>query len=1315
MNSDATSAPSSQASVRHWRDSLIRIAGTDPLLDFTLGTGGTVRILRPHGVDVRTALDAGRTLRLQPAGDPGFDDEAISTDLSRADLTATVRDLRRRSGHDLYLAFGFRTWTGDDGIRHTSPLLLVPVELVPGGPPALRHTGGDPIANPALDLPDLPYPELLTETGAVDQVVLACFPVGEATVGRDLFDNETRVAAHPVIRGLTTGTPAFTFTDEPLPESVPLVLDTDSEQRAAVAAALAGRSFALDGPPGTGKSQTVATMIGALLHAGKRVLFVGGTTTALDSVRHRLHDAGLGPYLLDLHSRHATRRQVATVLGRALETVPAAPGETGTDDLPRQPLGLSPRQVADLIAGLGDVPAAPATGFDPAALTPDRLAAIRADAAALARNWRPAAEGRAFAWRGVTSRGSLDARLYAAGSALDALSGVAIPHTRLTDAFDIGRLRQVPDLARLLAQAAERPDNVPDHWLTADTGLDEVRATVDRLAADLRDLAGMQEQAGRAASAPWAGLPTTDVVPVLHTSALDSLPVAPIRIGSLTSHQAASLAAYFEQDAEMLEAAARSLNGLAVMMGLPPVVSFADADSTLAVIDLAHAPERPERSWLSIDGHTTAGRAMQTLFATIVALKEAEAAAELYFTPALPGADVEGLAHRLADDRGLKRFSPSYRADRRTLADVTHEDVDPETARENLHLALAWSRAAAALAAAESRHAPVLGAYYYGRTTDFDRINRALAVAAMAIQRARTPDLGTLANHIARDAGPDDVALAVAARTRTRMREWRARLAPEPNPAARPDLVRFPILDVAAWLRAHQAPLRAAATAATIASEATNRDLTVDEAYQLVDARATIDAAYERLQSRAADYAAVLGPLYRGEHTAITTVSAAVDWASRMRSGASGFDQPLTPVQADALQSVVSTPQFGQLVRQWDDARIELLAAFDPGRQADMRAELDEYAGAGLLIAGLRADPTGQDEWFEYRAARADLDLDSVVDFCVTERVPAAQVPRVVERAVLQAWADHQRLDETGVPGRAHTAAASRIIAACNELRPRDNLIEAAVIRREATKTKDHLPVRLLLEHARNHSQALKPCFLSTPADVSRHLPPGLNFDVVIVDEAGLITPGAAAAVVHHGTSVIVVGDREQLPPATAGSVSILDVMADSPAFRVLGLRRHYRSRRPDLIAFANSSFYEGRLLPVHTGDGVPGVELFPVTDTTTGTAERIAFHLATRPHLTLGVITLSEAQAAAIEDAVKHDGLDIRCVDQAQGEEWDVVIVAVGPDLGPADRAADRRRLNVAITRARHRNEIVSGVPAADLGTGARHLRRYLSSLSAA
>ena len=81
----------------------------------------------------------------------------------------------------------------------------------------------------------------------------------------------------------------------------------------------------MDGPPGTGKSQTIANMIGVLLGVGKTVLFVSEKAAALDVVRKRLVEVGLDHVLLELHSHKTTRKHVATVLGESLGQVPVPP------------------------------------------------------------------------------------------------------------------------------------------------------------------------------------------------------------------------------------------------------------------------------------------------------------------------------------------------------------------------------------------------------------------------------------------------------------------------------------------------------------------------------------------------------------------------------------------------------------------------------------------------------------------------------------------------------------------------------------------------------------------------------------------------------------------------------------------------------------------------------------------------------------------------------------------------------------------------------------------------------------------------------
>jgi AAA domain-containing protein/uncharacterized protein DUF4011 len=68
------------------------------------------------------------------------------------------------------------------------------------------------------------------------------------------------------------------------PEDDYSVLDADSSQRHAIDTVLAGQSLVIHGPPGTGKSQTIANLIAALVAHGRKVLFVAEKRAAIDAV-----------------------------------------------------------------------------------------------------------------------------------------------------------------------------------------------------------------------------------------------------------------------------------------------------------------------------------------------------------------------------------------------------------------------------------------------------------------------------------------------------------------------------------------------------------------------------------------------------------------------------------------------------------------------------------------------------------------------------------------------------------------------------------------------------------------------------------------------------------------------------------------------------------------------------------------------------------------------------------------------------------------------------------------------------------------------
>jgi very-short-patch-repair endonuclease len=90
----------------------------------------------------------------------------------------------------------------------------------------------------------------------------------------------------------------------------PMIEDADSSQMSALIDALNGENIVIEGPPGTGKSQTITNLIAAALSQKKSVLFVAEKQAALDVVKRRLDNAGLGDFCLDLHSDKAQKKKV---------------------------------------------------------------------------------------------------------------------------------------------------------------------------------------------------------------------------------------------------------------------------------------------------------------------------------------------------------------------------------------------------------------------------------------------------------------------------------------------------------------------------------------------------------------------------------------------------------------------------------------------------------------------------------------------------------------------------------------------------------------------------------------------------------------------------------------------------------------------------------------------------------------------------------------------------------------------------------------------------------------------------------------------
>ena len=272
--------------------------------------------------------------------------------------------LQEGGSNTLYLAFGFLLWKRDDkdDRRFRSPLILLPVSLertsVRSGFKIVGHDD-EPRFNttllemlrrdfrieiPRLDeaLPEddsgIDVPEVWNRVRVavreaagfevVEDVVLGHFSFAKYLMWKDLVDRTDALRENPVVRHLLD-TPSVRYgTNEGFvnprhldrdykPSDLLTPISADSSQMSAIATADRGKDFVIIGPPGTGKSQTIANLIAHLLGTGKTVLFLSEKTAALNVVFDRLKKIGLGRFCLELHSNKASKADVLRQLRKA--------------------------------------------------------------------------------------------------------------------------------------------------------------------------------------------------------------------------------------------------------------------------------------------------------------------------------------------------------------------------------------------------------------------------------------------------------------------------------------------------------------------------------------------------------------------------------------------------------------------------------------------------------------------------------------------------------------------------------------------------------------------------------------------------------------------------------------------------------------------------------------------------------------------------------------------------------------------------------------------------------------------------------------
>lgn len=257
----------------------------------------------------------------------------------------------------LYLALGLLRWfeSRPDAVVRYAPVVLVPIDIVRKSASkgyAMRMRDEDAKINitlleflkqsfaiqihglnpPPTDEYGLDLPRIfailrhevmnLPMWDVVEAGFIGNFSFSQFVMWNDIHSRRDFLEKNKIVHSLISGAVEWDCT---VPESVDtdtayLPVTADASQLRAINMAAAGVSFVLHGPPGTGKSQTIAAMISNALAKGKTVLFVAEKMAALQVVQKRLEALGIQNFCLELYSNKATKKAVLDQLKRGLET-----------------------------------------------------------------------------------------------------------------------------------------------------------------------------------------------------------------------------------------------------------------------------------------------------------------------------------------------------------------------------------------------------------------------------------------------------------------------------------------------------------------------------------------------------------------------------------------------------------------------------------------------------------------------------------------------------------------------------------------------------------------------------------------------------------------------------------------------------------------------------------------------------------------------------------------------------------------------------------------------------------------------------------
>ena len=992
-------------------------------------------------------------------------------------------------------------------------------------------------------------------------------------------------------------------------DKIPLVCDADSSQYSAIFDALGSKeSLVVEGPPGTGKSQTITNLIAAAIGQGKTVLFVAEKMEALRVVYERLENMGLDDFCLQLHGLKTKKIEL-------LESIKA---RTEIDTPPPRNSVLTKQELSSARTRLVNVSKALAKVYGPEKVAlhdifwrierlrselPDELEPVESEGITeldyehfsharnllndLAKEWSEIREDARHAWQGflprVQTTGSSERVLSALqriaeaiDSARQSFAAISIDSSSFSSTLDVNRIRELGQMDPETSFPA-LPTGIPvdlAYNIVHGGDIDAFHSLADSVSSYLNDIAdanrvldyederthAFAEQLDKRCSLLVNGFLPRDVL-----------------IGDLSERQEESrnvlkslddLAADTEPLLLLLGVSPRTLDDYERLAGRAK--QYIDGPQTLSlyaspmhaqsatVAHLDSAREECKHLLKTLDDRLGAFRLIAT--SKTVTLREAYEYLEIKKDSWFPFIDRQYRESQRVVCSVLKD-PKTYSLDRQFLDGVA-ELVDFCLARDQF---------------SNSTSGEFLGPLFRGIDSDWSLLEDTVSFSQVL---RRDFGLGTAKRVL------DDWAAHVEVISECRRNIDRT-LALTKVYAARHNLPKNlwkrPVRSVASTLRPWVSHLEDAVR--HISLDLCSSDASLDDALRAVDSCRSAKERESLLESNPR-FERLLGPMWQGARTDIDGLRALKSWFNdRLR---------FPCVNVELLQFLLPTPDV--LRRDLAYEILEIARAFCE----TLSANLDELMIIGDIdvaswTGGHRSSLSDLHEkmqacvatidylpllfrWSRAHSECVEMGLGAYSLLVSSDELKGTEAGQALEYSLYALIAKYAvenepllrdfsrsrhescqnrfaNLDRLVLEENAQDIGARLCrspVPAGVGYGPVRNYSEKRLLDHEAGKQKRHIPIRQLVLRASAALKALKPCFLMSPLSVAQYLPPGtVKFDFVIMDEASQIRPEDALGAMARADKAIIVGDPKQLPPtsffdsATVADDSAEEMIAD--------------------------------------------------------------------------------------------------------------------------------------------------------------------------